>query len=307
MNKDFLSLADIGPEETFALLNLAAQLKCEQTQGKGRRSLTGKTLAMIFQKPSLRTRVSFEMAMIQAGGHAIYISPDEIKLGQRESVPDVARVLSRYVDAIMARVFAHQDIIDLARSASVPVINGLSDFSHPCQGLADLLTIYEKLGRLKGIKLAYVGDGNNVLHSLLFGGANTGMQVWAATPAGYEPSQAVMRWAQTRAIETGADIRLFNDPQQAVAGADVIYTDTWTSMGQEAESALRRKVFPPYQVNVNLVSLANKNVGVMHCLPAHRGEEITDEVADGPHSWLFDQAENRLHAQKAVLVSLLGG
>jgi ornithine carbamoyltransferase len=307
MKKDFLSLADKSHQETWALLELAVQLKREQAQGQGRPLLAGKSLAMVFQKPSLRTRVSFEMAMIQAGGQALYISPDEIKLGQRESVPDVARVLSRYVDAIMARVFAHQDIIDLARWASVPVINGLSDFSHPCQGMADLLTIYEKLGTLKGIKLAYVGDGNNVLHSLLMGGANTGMRIWAATPAGYEPSQAVVQWAQARATETGAEIRLLNDPQQAVNDADVIYTDTWTSMGQEAEAIMRRQVFPPYQVNVNLVSIASKNVGIMHCLPAHRGEEITDEVADGAHSWLFDQAENRLHAQKAVLVSLLGG
>ena len=307
MKKDFLSLADSSPQETWALLELALQLKREQAQGQARSLLAGKTLAMVFQKPSLRTRVSFEMAMIQAGGRALYISPDEIKLGQRESVPDVARVLSRYVDAIMARVFAHQDIVDLARWASVPVINGLSDFSHPCQGMADLLTIYEKLGTLKGVKLAYVGDGNNVLHSLLLGGANTGMRVWAATPAGYEPSQTVIQWAQARAAATGAEIRLLNDPQQAVADADVIYTDTWTSMGQEAEAVLRRQVFPPYQVNMALVSIASRQVGVMHCLPAHRGEEITDEVADGPHSWLFDQAENRLHAQKAVLVNLLGG
>ncbi|MHB1355311.1 MAG: ornithine carbamoyltransferase [Anaerolineae bacterium] len=307
MKKDFLSLADINPEKTWALLELALQLKHEQAEGKVRSLLSGKTLAMVFQKPSLRTRVSFEMAMIQAGGRALYISPDEIKLGQRESVPDVARVLSRYVDAIMGRVFAHQDIIDLAKWATVPVINGLSDYSHPCQGMADLLTIYEKLGTLKGIKLAYVGDGNNVLHSLLLGGANTGMRIWAATPAGYEPMQAVIHLAQERAKATGAEIMLLSDPQKAVADTDVIYTDTWTSMGQEDESALRRQVFPPYQVNETLVSLGSKQVGVMHCLPAHRGEEITNDVADGPHSWLFDQAENRLHAQKAVLVDLLGG
>ena len=307
MKKNFLSLADINPQETWTLLELALQLKREHAHGEARALLAGKTLAMVFQKPSLRTRISFEMAMIQAGGRAVYISPDEIKLGQRESVPDVARVLSRYVDAIMARVFTHQDILDLARWASVPVINGLSDHSHPCQGMADLLTIYEKLGTLKGVKLAYVGDGNNVLHSLLLGGANTGMHVWAATPAGYEPAQAVIQLARARATATGAEIKLLNDPKQAVAGADVIYTDTWISMGQEVDAVLRRQVFPPYQVNRDLVSDAGKQVGVMHCLPAHRGEEITDEVADGPNSWLFDQAENRLHAQKAVLVSLLGG
>jgi len=307
MNKDFLSLADISPEETYELIELAMHLKSEQLNGHARAILTGKTLAMVFQKPSLRTRVSFEMAMIQAGGRALYIAPDEIKLGQRESVPDVARVLSRYVNAIMGRVFAHQDIVDLARWATVPVINGLSDYSHPCQGMADLLTVYEKLGTLKGVKLAYVGDGNNVLHSLLLGGASTGMHVWAATPPGYEPLQSVILLAQERAQKTGAEIVLLNDPEEAVAGADVIYTDTWTSMGQEAEATQRRLVFPRYQVNKDLVSIANKQVGIMHCLPAHRGEEITDEVADGPHSWLFDQAENRLHAQKAVLVNLLGG
>jgi ornithine carbamoyltransferase len=307
MKKDFISLADISPQETWKLLDLAVQLKGELAKGHARPLLAGKTLAMVFQKPSLRTRVSFEMAMIQAGGRAVYISPDEIKLGQRESVPDVARVLARYVDIIMARVFAHQDVLDLAKWASVPVINGLSDFSHPCQGLADLLTIFEKLGALKGIKLAYVGDGNNVLHSLLMGGANTGMRIWAATPAGYEPSQIVTAWAQSRAATTGAEIKLLTDPMQAVANADVIYTDTWTSMGQEAEASVRRQVFPPYQVNQAMLSEANQQVGVMHCLPAHRGEEITDDVADGPNSWLFDQAENRLHAQKAVLVDLLEG
>jgi len=306
MKRDFISIADRTPQEIKSLVGLAARLKHDVYAKRSRNLLAGKSLAMVFQKPSLRTRVSFEMAMKQEGGSALYIAPDEIKLGQRESVPDVARVLSRYVDGIMARVFSHRDILDLAKWASVPVINGLSDFDHPCQGMADLLTIQEKLGGLKGVKLAYVGDGNNVLHSLLMGGANTGMRIWAATPEGYGPLSEVVEWARIRAAETGAEICIVTDPFEAVADADVIYTDTWTSMGQEAEASKRRQVFPPYQVNAALVSAAKKQVGVMHCLPAHRGEEITDEVADGSHSWIFDQAENRLHAQKAVLVDLLG-
>ncbi len=307
MKKDLISLADLSPDEIWALLQLALSLKAEWRQGGNTPRLAGKTLAMIFQKPSLRTRVSFEMGMIHLGGQALYLSPDEIKLGQRESIPDVARVLSRYVDGIMARVFAHADVVTLARWASVPVINGLSDYSHPCQALADLLTIYEKLGRLKGVKLTYVGDGNNVLHSLLFGGAAVGLHVVAATPEGYEPLPEVVHRAQERAKETGATIRLLRDPWEAVKGADVIYTDTWFSMGQEAEAEVRRPIFRPYQVNAELLAVAGPQARVMHCLPAHRGEEITDEVADGPCSWLFDQAENRLHAQKAVLVELLGG
>lgn len=307
MKKDLISLADLSPDEIWALLQLALSLKAEWRQGGNTPRLAGKTLAMIFQKPSLRTRVSFEMGMIHLGGQALYLSPDEIKLGQRESIPDVARVLSRYVDGIMARVFAHADVVTLARWASVPVINGLSDYSHPCQALADLLTIYEKLGRLKGVKLTYVGDGNNVLHSLLFGGAAMGLHLVAATPEGYEPLPEVVHRAQERAKETGATIRLLRDPREAVKGADVIYTDTWFSMGQEAEAEVRRPIFRPYQVNAELLAVAGPQARVMHCLPAHRGEEITDEVADGPCSWLFDQAENRLHAQKAVLVELLGG
>ncbi len=306
MKKDFISIADKTPQETLSLLGLAARLKRDLYAKQSRNLLLGKTLAMVFQKPSLRTRVSFEMAMKQEGGDALYIAPDEVKLGQRESVPDVARVLARYVDGIMARVFSHRDILGLAEWAAVPVVNGLSDFDHPCQGMADLLTIQEKLGGLKGVKLAYVGDGNNVLHSLLMGGANTGMRIWAATPGGYGPLSEVVEWARLRAAETGAEIHLVADPYEAAADADVIYTDTWTSMGQETEAAIRRQVFPPYQVNAALVSAAKKQAGVMHCLPAHRGEEITDEVADGAHSWIFDQAENRLHAQKAVLVDLLG-
>lgn len=304
MKKDFLSLADLSADRVSSLLELAILLKNEWLRGGNAPRLAGQTLAMIFQKPSLRTRVSFDMAMAHLGGHAIYLSPDEIKLGQRESVPDVARVLSRYVNAIMARVYAYADVVMLAKWASVPVINGLSDYNHPCQGLTDLLTIYEKLGKLRGVKLAYVGDGNNMLHSLLFGGAKVGMHIVAATPEGYDPLPDVVEEAEAVAAKTGATIRLLRDPYEAVEGVDVVYTDTWTSMGQETESRVRRRVFSTYQVNTALIEHASAHVGVMHCLPAHRGEEITDEVADGSHSWLFDQAENRLHAQKAILVNL---
>lgn len=307
MKRDFICLADLTPEQLEGLLNLAIALKKEYYARGNPPLLANKALAMIFQKPSLRTRVSFEMAMKHLGGHAFYLSPDEIKLGERESIPDVARVLSRYVDAIMARVFAHEHVVTLAQWATVPVINGLSDYNHPCQGVADLLTIYEKLGRLHGVRLTYLGDGNNVLTSLLFGGALMGMHIVAATPREYAPKAHVMAQARAIAQKTGAIIEWVENPHEAVRGADVLYTDTWTSMGQEAEAAQRRQVFPPYQINTALLLEAGSSVGVMHCLPAHRGEEITDEVADGPQSWIFDQAENRLHAQKAILVDLLRG
>ncbi|MBC7250320.1 MAG: ornithine carbamoyltransferase [Anaerolineae bacterium] len=304
----FLTIADLSPDEVWALLDKARELKTElREKGENKPLLKGKTLGMVFQKPSLRTRVSFDMAMIQLGGQALYLSPNEIQLGKRESTADVARVLSRYVDAIMARVFAHRDVEELAAYSRVPVINGLSDFNHPCQGMADLLTIYEHYDRLTGLKLAYVGDGNNVATSLLFGATKTGMHIAVASPPGYEPKPAVVHLARNFAAESGSEVLITNDPQQAVANADVIYTDVWTSMGQEAETEQRLKIFPPYQVNSALVAQAKPEVIVMHCLPAHRGQEITDEVADGPHSVLFDQAENRMHAQKAILVSLLAG
>lgn len=306
MKRDFLALADWSPDQIWHWLELAVALKKEYRLGGNRPLLAGKSLAMVFQKPSLRTRVSFEMGMAHLGGCALYIGPDEIRLGQRESVPDVARVLSGYVDGIMARVFAHDHVVQLAQWASVPVINGLSDYNHPCQGLTDLLTIYEKLGHLRGVTLTYLGDGNNVLHSLLFGGALMGMHVVAATPDGYGPDATVVARASEIAAQTGGTIRLLRDAQEAVRDADVLYTDTWISMGQEAEAAVRRQVFPPYQINAALLKLAPE-AGVLHCLPAHRGEEITDEVADGPQSWIFDQAENRLHAQKAILADLLRG
>ncbi|MCA9962209.1 MAG: ornithine carbamoyltransferase, partial [Anaerolineales bacterium] len=266
--------------------------------------LKGKSLALVFQKPSLRTRVSFEMGMVHLGGYALYLSPNEIKMGGRESVPDVARVLSGYVDGVMARVFAHEHILQLAEYGSVPVINGLSDYSHPAQALADLFTILEHKKELSGLKVAYVGDGNNVARSLLFGAMKTGMSFSIASPAGYNLTDEDITLAQQFSTG-GAKVERIEDPQEAVANADVIYTDVWTSMGQEEETEKRLKVFPPYQINQALVGLAKPDCIVMHCLPAHRGEEITDEVADGPHSVLFPQAENRMHAQKAILVELL--
>jgi ornithine carbamoyltransferase len=300
--KHFLSLADLSKSEFDDLMSLALDLKRERRErGRNEPLLAGKTLGMVFQKPSLRTRVSFEVGMLELGGHALYLSPNEIQLGKRESVADVARVLGRYVSAIMARVFSHQHIVELAEYSPVPVINGLSDYNHPCQGLADYLTLLEAWGSFEGRTLAYVGDGNNVLTSLVNGAIHAGVTVHAATPEGYEPPSEVIEAARAR----GATVRLFHDPAEAVAGVDAIYTDVWTSMGQEEESQARLRVFPPYQVNETLLSHASGDVVVLHCLPAHRGEEITDAVADGPHSRLWDQAENRMHAQKALLVRLL--
>ncbi len=306
MVKHFLSLAELSDAELHHILDLAQALKAElKEQGENRPILKGKVLGMIFQKPSLRTRVSFDVAMLQLGGHALYLSPNEIQLGKRESVADVARVISRYVDVVMARVFGHEDLVELARYASVPVINGLSDYNHPCQGIADFLTMRENKGELRGRKLAFVGDGNNVATTLLFGATKLGMDFAIATPRGYELHPAVMTLGRQFAAESGSTVLATHDPVEAVRDADVIYTDTWTSMGQEAEAEIRRRLFPPYQVNERLLSFAKEDVIVMHCLPAHRGEEITDAVADGPHSRLFDQAENRLHGQKAVLAWLL--
>ena len=304
--KHFLSLADLTPKELIGLLELAITLKSEWRKGGNPPYLQGMTLGMVFQKPSLRTRVSFDMAMLHLGGHALYLSPNEISLGQRESVADVARVLSRYVDVIMARVFGHKDVIELARYSQVPVINGLSDYSHPCQGLTDLLTIYEHFGRLRGIKVAYIGDGNNVANSLIFGCSLLGADFAIASPIGYEITGDVVAKAQAFAGKSGSSLFFSHDPNEAVKDADVLYTDVWTSMGQEAETQKRLEVFSPrYQINAALVSRAKRNAIVMHCLPAHRGQEITDEVADGAQSALWAQAENRMHAQKALLVELL--
>jgi len=304
--KHFLSVADLTPHELHGLIDLAVALKAEWKKGGNPPYLRGKTLGMIFQKPSLRTRVSFDMAMLQLGGQGLYLSPNEISLGQRESVADVARVLSRYVDAIMARVFGHKDVLELARASRVPIVNGLSDYSHPCQGLADLLTVFERFGRFHGVKVAYVGDGNNVANSLIFGCTLVGADFAIASPIGYEITGDVVAKAQTFAAKSGSTLHFSHDPNEAVRDADAIYTDVWTSMGQEAETQKRLEVFSPrYQINTALVAKAKRNAIVMHCLPAHRGQEITDEVADGPQSALWDQAENRMHAQKAILVELL--
>ncbi|MEJ2747984.1 MAG: ornithine carbamoyltransferase [Anaerolineae bacterium] len=302
--KHFLSIADLTPDELHNLLDLAARLKAEWRDGGNKPVLQGKSLALVFQKPSLRTRVSFEMGMVHLGGYAFYLSPNEIKMGGRESVADVARVLSGYVDAVMARVFAHQHILDLAKYSSVPIINGLSDYNHPAQALADFFTVVEHKGQPEGLKMAYVGDANNVARSLLFAAMKLGTHFAIATPPGYGLDDESIALGK-QFSQAGAQIELFEDPAQAVAEADVIYTDVWTSMGQEEEKEARLKVFPPYQINQQLVAKAKPDCIVMHCLPAHRGEEITDEVADGPNSVLFPQAENRMHAQKAILVELL--
>jgi len=304
--KDFIAIADYSPQEIQSLLDLAIQLKSEWKSGGNPPLLQNKVLAMIFQKPSLRTRVSFDMAMRHVGGDALYLSPAEIGLGKRESIADVARVMSGYVEAIMARVFAHEHVVELARWASVPVINGLSDYNHPCQAMADVLTIQEKFGNLKGLNVTFIGDGNNVALSLMHVCAKLGAHFTIASPEGYDLNPEGVKLGQSFAVKSGGTIRQLRDPHQAVKDAHVIYTDTWTSMGQEEEAQKREKVFPPYQVNARLVSEARQDAIVMHCLPAHRGQEITDEVADGPHSALFPQAHNRLHAQKAILVRLLG-
>jgi len=303
--KDFLAISDYSSSQIQELLDLAIELKAEWKSGGNSPHLKGKVLGMIFQKPSLRTRVSFDMAMRHVGGDALYLSPSEIGLGKRESIADVARVLEGYVDALMARVFEHEHILELARWSSIPVINGLSDYNHPCQGMADALTIQEKFGRLKGLNIVFVGDGNNVAVSLLHVATKLGANFTLASPQGYDLNPKALDLARQFSVESGSKIRLLRDPHAAVKDAQVIYTDTWTSMGQEEEAKKREQVFPPYQVNQILVSQAASDVIVLHCLPAHRGQEITDEVADGPHSALFPQAHNRLHAQKAILVRLL--
>ena len=304
--KHLICLADLSIDEIWHILNTARSLKAAWKAGGNEPLLAGKSLAMIFEKPSLRTRTSFEIATVHLGGHALYLSPDEIGLGKRESVADVARVLSRYVQGIEARVFAHRTIEELAQYATVPVINGLSDFNHPCQALGDVLTLWEHKGEIAGRKLAFVGDGNNVANSLLFIGGKLGMHVAVASPTGYEPHPAVVRLARMDAQKSGAQITTTNDPIEAVRDADVVYTDVWTSMGQEAETQEREKRFHGFQVNGALMAYAQTDALFMHCLPAHRGMEVTDEVADAPNSVIFDEAENRLHAQKAVLAILMG-
>jgi ornithine carbamoyltransferase len=295
MNKDLLTINDLSVSEINDILKLAGELK-EKRQAFGE-PLKGKTVGLIFEKPSNRTRVSFEVGITELGGHAIYLGSYEIDLGKRESPKDVAKVLSRYLHGIIARTFSHKTVVELAKYSSIPVINGLTDYQHPCQALSDLFTIKEKKG-LDNVTVAYVGDGNNVLNSLLYICNKTGIKIHVACPKGYEPNKDILK-------DTAGSVSMFNFPAEAVKGADVIYTDVWTSMGQEKEYKKRLKVFKKYQVNSELVKLANKNAIVMHCLPAHRGQEITDEVMDSPASMVLDQAENRLHVQKAILIKLL--
>lgn len=303
--RDFLTLLDFTTEEILDLLALAADLKAKQKAGVSYTPLSGKTMAMIFEKPSTRTRVSFEVGMIQLGGQAMYLNGNDLQLGRGETIADTARVLSQYVDVIMIRTFAHQKVKELAEYASVPVINGLTDDDHPCQALADLLTIYEVKKTFQGVKLAYVGDGNNVANALLVAAAKVGMDVAIACPPGYEPKKEYVEAARQIGEKTGATVVVTHDPLVAVAGADAIYTDVWTSMGQESESAERLQVFQPYQVNEELVKAAKPDYLFLHCLPAHRGEEVTAGVMEGPNSVVFEQAGNRLHAQKAILLSVL--
>jgi ornithine carbamoyltransferase len=299
------SLFYLTKEEIELILTTSELLKSQLVRGEGHHLLKGKTLAMVFEKPSTRTRVSFEVGMWQLGGYALYLSASDLQLGRGETIADTAQVLSRYVDGIMARVFAHQTILDLIKYSRVPVINGLSDLTHPCQGLADLFTIYEKKGRLSGLRLAYVGDGNNVAHSLLYGCSKVGMDITLACPKGYEPNPEVVLKAKEEGKRSGSAVKVTKDPKEAVREADIIYTDVWASMGKEKERGKRLKVFKPYQVNGKLVKVAKDDYIFMHCLPAHRGEEVTDEVADSENSVIFDQAENRLHTQKALLALIM--
>ena len=303
--KSLASLDHFTREEIEQILKTSGVLKLQLLRGQEHPVLKGKTLAMIFEKPSTRTRVSFEVGMWQLGGYALYLSSGDLQLGRGETIADTARTLSRYVNGIMARVFFHQTILDLIQHSKVPVINGLSDFSHPCQGLADLFTVYEKKGRLEGLKLAYVGDGNNVAHSLIDGCSKVGMNIVLACPKGYEPDSKVVAQGKKEARKNGSEVRVTDNPKEAVKGADIIYTDVWASMGKEKEHAERVKILKPYQVNSKLVKGAKEDYIFMHCLPAHRGEEVTDEVADSKNSVIFDQAENRLHTQKALMALIM--
>lgn len=302
VNKDFLSIADLNRDEIIEIFDLTTNIKNKLKSGESYHPLKGKTLAMIFQKPSARTRVSFETGMWQLGGYALYLAPTDIEIGKREAVTDIARVLSRYNDCIMARLFGHQDILELAKYANIPVINGLTDLLHPCQIMADVYTIIEYRNTIENLKIAYVGDGNNVANSWLNFASQYPINLNLAVPQGYEPDNDIYIKAEQNAI---SEINIYHDPREAVMGSDVIYTDVWVSMGQESEAEQRRIVFQNFQINDELLKLAKPNVLVMHCLPAHRGEEITTSVIDGSHSIVFDEAENRLHVQKAILVKLM--
>ena len=304
MQKDFLSIRDLSLYEFSQLLDKATEMK--KRPDKYRKTLEHKILAMIFQKPSLRTRMTFEAGMLQLGGEAIYLAPSEIQMGSREGAYDIGRNLERWVDGIMLRTFGHQIAVDLAAGTRIPVINALTDLSHPCQAMADFFTLREHKGALANVKLAYVGDGNNVCHSLMLAAARAGTKMAVATPAGYEPKPEMVRAAREDGEKTGFSLALTNSPEEAVSGADAVYTDVWASMGQEAEKEKRARLFAPCQVNARLMSRARPDAVFMHCLPAHRGEEVTDEVIDSPNSIVYDQAENRLHVQKVILVDLLG-
>ena len=302
--RDFLSVRDFTSDELNSLLSLAREIKANPAPFAG--ALKGQTLAMIFEKPSLRTRVSFDVGIQQLGGFSVYLSPAEINLGKRESIHDVAKNLERMVQAIMIRTFGHDIVMDMASHAAIPIINGLTDFSHPCQAMADYLTILELKGGLRGVKVAFIGDGNNVANSLLFAGVRFGAHVSVATPKGYEPLPAVIDWVRKNEAVTGSSCTITHDPTEAVRDADVIYTDVWASMGQEAEAAERKSIFQSYQVNRELMGHAKKDAVFMHCLPAHRGEEVAADVIDSPQAVVFQQAENRLHAQKAIMLALMG-
>jgi ornithine carbamoyltransferase len=304
MQKDFLSIRDLSVYEFGQMLDLADEVK--KHPDKYRKALKNKILAMIFQKPSLRTRMTFEAGMLRLGGEAIYLAPSDIQMGSREGAYDIGKNLERWVDGIMIRTFGHQIAVDLAASCRIPVINALTDLTHPCQAMADFQTLREHKGALSGLKLAYVGDGNNVCHSLMLAAARGGTRMAVATPAGYEPNPEVVSLAREDGRDTGFTLTLTNSAEEAVSGADAVYTDVWASMGQEAEKEKRAKIFAPYQVNGRLMAQAKKDTLFMHCLPAHRGDEVTDEVIDSPNSVVYDEAENRLHAQKAILISLMG-
>jgi len=303
--RDFLMMVDYTPEEIRYLIDLAIELKKMQKAGETHHLLKGKTLGMIFEKSSTRTRVSFEVGIYQLGGQGLFLSGNDLQIGRGEPIWDTAQVLSRYLDGIMIRTFAHRKVVELARGATIPVINGLTDLSHPCQALADYQTILEHKGRLEGLKVAYIGDGNNVVHSLMMGAAKLGVNISIATPEGYEPDADMIQQSKDHASETGAQIQLVHDPKEAIADADIVYSDVWASMGQEEEQKERELAFANYQINEELVKYAKKDYQFMHCLPAHRGEEVSEGVIDGKHSIIYDQAENRLHAQKAIMAAIM--
>jgi ornithine carbamoyltransferase len=304
MDRDFLSIDDLTGEELAGLLDLSAKVKAAPADYGGR--MAGTAVAMIFEKPSTRTRVSFEVAIASLGAHPVVLTSSELQLGRGETIEDTGRVLSRYVDAVVLRTFGQERLESLARTATVPIVNALSDFEHPCQALADLLTVREQKGGLAGVTLAYIGDGNNVAHSLLLAGAKSGMHLRVATPPGFEPIPQVVGRSEEISADSGGSVKVLHDPVEAADGADVLYTDVWASMGQESEATERTLMFQPYRLDQTLVDRAAADSIVLHCLPAHRGDEITDEVIDGPHSVVWDQAENRLHTQKALLLWLLG-